>query len=131
MRKTIAMIALLYAAPLARDHMARALVFAPVPKPEPTSTGVASWYGPGFDGRLMASGAVFQASARTAAHRTLPFGTIVVVQDEGSGRAVEVMVNDRGPFAGNRIIDLSEAAAADLGMTEKGLATVALYIAER
>ena len=128
MRKIIALIALLHAAPLARDHMDRALVFAPVPNPEPTSTGVASWYGPGFDGRLTASGAVFHADALTAAHRTLPFGTIVAVHDVDSGRIVEVTITDRGPFVGNRIIDLSQGAAQELGMTDKGIARVALFV---
>jgi rare lipoprotein A len=128
MRSIIVTAAILYAAPLARDHMDRALAFAPVP--QPTSTGLASWYGPGFDGRLTASGAVFHADDLTAAHRTFPFGTIVVVRDVESGRTVEVTINDRGPFTGNRLIDLSQGAAQELGMTDKGVTHVAIFVKE-
>jgi len=126
MRKTVASLALLFAAPLASDHMDPVAPSDPVP----FSTGVASWYGPGFDGRLTASGTVFRAAGATAAHRTLPFGTVVVVHDLDSGRSVEVVINDRGPYAGDRVIDLSQGSAAKLGMTDKGLTRVALFVKE-
>ena len=89
-------------------------------------TGVASWYGEPFHGRPTASGEVFDTYALTAAHRTLPLDTCVEVQRLGDGRTVTVKVNDRGPFAdvGNRIIDLSFAAAQVLGLIEPGTGEV-------
>lgn len=89
-------------------------------------TGEASWYGARHHGRRTASGAVFDRAALTAAHPSLPFGTRVKVIHLANGRSVEVVINDRGPFAGNRIIDLSQAAARALGMIESGTATVRL-----
>jgi rare lipoprotein A len=86
--------------------------------------GPASWYGPGFHGRLTASGERFNALAMTAAHRTLPFGTRVRVKHANSGRSVVVRINDRGPHAHGRIIDLSRASAQVLGIG--GVATVTL-----
>lgn len=88
-----------------------------------TQTGIASWYGPRFHGRRTASGERFDQNAMTAAHRTLRFGTIVVVTRK-SGRSVEVRINDRGPFIRGRIIDLSRTAAAELGIKNAGLAPV-------
>lgn len=73
-------------------------------------TGIASWYGPGFHGRLTASGERFNQYAMTAAHKTLPFGTIVRVTNLNNGRSIVVKINDRGPFKPRRIIDLSKAA---------------------
>jgi len=93
--------------------------------------GIASWYGPGFHGRRTASGEIYDMYAMTAAHRTLPFGTIVKVVDLETGRSVVVRINDRGPFIEGRIIDLSYAAAVELGMVEKGLARVGLKIVRR
>lgn len=78
--------------------------------------GIASWYGPGFAGRRTASGEVFNPHALTAAHRSLPFGTRVQVTSERTGRSVVVRINDRGPFGGGRIIDLSSGSAHALGM---------------
>lgn len=89
--------------------------------------GRASWYGPGFDGRRTASGERFQSQAMTAAHRSLPFGTRVRVTHVASGRSVVVRINDRGPFHGNRIIDLAAAPARLLGLTSTGLAYVSLH----
>jgi rare lipoprotein A len=89
--------------------------------------GVASFYGPGFEGRRTANGERFDPGALTAAHRTLPFGTCLRVRNLGNGREVEVRVNDRGPFAGGRILDVSTAAARILGMLERGLAKVRLF----
>ena len=90
--------------------------------------GIASWYGPGFHGKRTASGEVYDMYAMTAAHRTLPFGTIVRVVDLDTGRSVVVRINDRGPFVEGRVIDLSYAAAVELGMVRKGLARVGLQI---
>ena len=86
--------------------------------------GAASWYGPGFHGRKTASGERFNPHAMTAAHRTLPFGTKVRVVNERTGRSVVVRINDRGPYAHGRVIDLSRAAAQMIGLS--GLANVTL-----
>jgi rare lipoprotein A len=86
--------------------------------------GVASWYGPGFHGRLTANGERFNTNSLTAAHRTLPFGTRVRVTNATTGRSVVVRINDRGPFTRGRVIDLSKAAARAIGVT--GVAQVVL-----
>jgi rare lipoprotein A len=86
--------------------------------------GGASWYGPGFHGKTAASGQRFDQNAMTAAHRSLPFGTVVRVTDQRTGKAVKVTINDRGPYHGNRIIDLSKAAAAKLGIQKAGTGKV-------
>ena len=97
------------------------------------SDAVASFYGPGFNGRQTANGEIFDQNALTAAHRTLPFGTRVIVTDLESGRSVIVRINDRGPFAKrsdgsfSRSIDLSVGAAAAIGLDiQRGLARVRL-----
>ncbi|MEA1834648.1 septal ring lytic transglycosylase RlpA family protein [Methylobacterium durans] len=87
-------------------------------------SGVASWYGPGFQGRRTANGERFNTHAMTAAHRTLPFGTRVRVTNRTNGRSVVVRINDRGPFVGGRVIDLSNASARALGVS--GTARVSL-----
>jgi rare lipoprotein A len=89
-----------------------------------TETGKASWYGKAHHGQRTASGERFDMHALTAAHRTLPFGTIVRVTDLRSRKFVNVRINDRGPFRRDRIIDLSYAAAKKLGITERGTARV-------
>ena len=91
---------------------------------EVSFTGRASWYGPGFHGRRSASGEVFDQNALTAAHRTLPFGTIVRVTNVNNGASVTVRINDRGPFGGGRVLDLSAGAARAIGMIQSGVATV-------
>ena len=88
--------------------------------------GGASWYGPGFNGKRAASGEIFNENAMTAAHRSLPFGTKVQVVDQNTGKSVEVTINDRGPFHGKRIIDLSKAAATALGFRNRGTTSVCL-----
>ncbi|MGN6487885.1 MAG: septal ring lytic transglycosylase RlpA family protein [Devosia sp.] len=88
--------------------------------------GGASWYGPGFHGKKTASGQKFNENAMTAAHRTLPFGTKVQVTDQRTGKSINVTINDRGPFHGARIIDLSKAAAAKLGTKNAGVGKVCL-----
>ncbi len=90
--------------------------------------GKASWYGPGFAGRRTASGEVFDPSQLTAAHRELPFGTLVRVHNLDNGRSVVVRINDRGPFKSSRVIDLSRAAAEALGMLGPGTADVRLEV---
>src|SRR5690606_26117103 len=77
--------------------------------------GVASWYGPGFHGRKTANGEIYDQNEFTAAHRTLPFNTLVRVENLRNGRSVIVRINDRGPFVDDRIIDLSHKAARNLG----------------
>ena len=94
---------------------------------EPHSTGVASYYAAKFDGRRTASGETFRNGGYTAAHRTLPFGTMVRVTR--GGKSVVVKINDRGPFTPGRVIDVSQAAARDLGLIGPGHATVTLALA--
>ena len=90
--------------------------------------GLASWYGPGLHGRRTASGTVHTGAALTAAHRSLPFGTLLRVTNLRNGRAVVVVVDDRGPFVRGRVIDLSLAAARRLGMVRDGVAPVRLEV---
>ncbi len=88
--------------------------------------GSASWYGPGFNGKKAASGEKFNQNAMTAAHKTLPFGTVVRVVYQRTGKSVNVRINDRGPYVGGRIIDLSKAAASQLGIIGPGTGKVCL-----
>ncbi|HHK67129.1 hypothetical protein DRJ24_03430 [Candidatus Acetothermia bacterium] len=90
--------------------------------------GIASWYGPGFDGNYTANGEIYDMNGISAAHKTLPFGTIVRVVDLETGRSVVVRINDRGPFVEGRIIDLSKGAAERLGIIDKGITKVGLRI---
>lgn len=92
--------------------------------------GTASWYGRKFHGRKTASGERYDMNELTAAHRSLPFGTIVRVVRLDSGEAVVVRINDRGPFVDGRIIDLSRAAATEIDMISDGVAEVELYLLE-
>lgn len=91
-------------------------------------TGVASWYGPQFHGKQTANGAIFDMNRVTAAHRTLPLPSYVRVTNLDNGRSLEVLVNDRGPYAKNRIIDLSRRAAQLLGYDVKGTALVRVEV---
>jgi rare lipoprotein A len=86
--------------------------------------GIASWYGPEFDGRPTASGEIFNSAKYTAAHPTLPFGTVLLVTNRHNNRQITVTVNDRGPFVAARIIDVSRAAAEQLDMLFTGTAPV-------
>ena len=90
--------------------------------------GLASWYGGKFHGRLTANGERFDADDLTAAHKTLPFGTVLKVTNIDNGRSVTVRINDRGPFVENRIIDLSRGAAEKIEMTGTGVAPVTLRV---
>src|SRR5579872_2605253 len=93
-----------------------------------TETGVASWYGAPYDGRHAASGEVYDMRQLTAAHRNLPFQTWVEVTNLSNGKQVDVRINDRGPFAKGRILDLSQAAARDIDMLRAGTAQVRLKV---
>jgi len=90
--------------------------------------GIASYYGEGFNGNVTANGEIFDMYALTCAHLTLPFDTIIRVTNLDNDREVTVRVNDRGPYVGGRIIDLSKGAAEDLGMLEAGTANVLLKV---
>ncbi|HKW97334.1 MAG TPA: septal ring lytic transglycosylase RlpA family protein [Bryobacteraceae bacterium] len=97
----------------------------------PSESGIASWYGTSFDGRLSASGEIYDQEQLTAAHRDLPFGTRVRVRRVDRGDSVVVRINDRGPYVKSRIIDLSHAAAVQLGMIDGGVAEVTIEVVER
>ncbi len=92
---------------------------------KPLQKGVASWYGPGFHGKKTANGERFNTNALTAAHKTLPFGTQLRVTNERTGKSVVVRINDRGPYAHGRVIDLSKAAAQAVGIEGVGQVTFA------
>lgn len=98
------------------------------PSPEVIERGQASWYGGKFHGRRTASGEVFDTHRLTAAHRTLPFGTLVEVRNLDNDRTVTVRINDRGPFVRGRVIDLSHEAARQIGMVGPGTAKVELAV---
>lgn len=95
---------------------------------EEIERGIASWYGPGFEGSLTKSEEKFHSAALSAAHPDLPFGTIVKVTNLRNYRSVNVKINDRGAFGHSRAIDVSESAANELGMIQDGLAPVAIYL---
>ena len=97
-------------------------------KPQSTLNGHASWYGPGFHGRKTANGERFDRNEMTAAHKTLPFGTLVRVIDSKTGSSVLVRINDRGPYIRGRLLDLSEGAAQRLGIRGRGTGDVRLEI---
>lgn len=102
-----------------------ATVFA---QPVMAQCGGASWYGPGFHGKKTASGQRFNENAMTAAHKTLPFGTVVKVTNQKTGKSIKVTITDRGPFAKGRIIDLSKVAAAKLGTKKGGVGKVCIAV---
>jgi rare lipoprotein A len=103
---------------------------APLPTAHaPLQRGTASWYGPTFQGHRTANGERYDMHRLTAAHPSLPFGTQVEVRNVRNGRSVKVRVNDRGPFSRKRIIDLSYAAAKEIGAVVSGTAMVELFLA--
>ncbi|MBX7457190.1 septal ring lytic transglycosylase RlpA family protein [Qipengyuania sp. 1NDH17] len=106
--------------------------FEPPVEAEPAGTslgnGVASYYGKRFHGRRTANGERFDMHAMTAAHRTLPFGSRVLVTNPSTGKSVVVRINDRGPFTRGRTIDLSRAAAEEIGIVRRGHGTVELAL---
>lgn len=111
-----------------------ALISCASAKPAPVATdrvaGLASWYGEEYAGRTTANGEIFDPSGLTAAHRTLPFGTVLDVTNPATGKSVRVRINDRGPFVGDRVLDLSYGAAAQLGMIEAGIARIEARIVQ-
>jgi rare lipoprotein A len=118
--------------------VATAIVIACSTPPKPTyfpgypigyvERGVASWYGPGFHGNRTANGERYDMHKLTAAHRTLPLGSIATVRSTSSGREVTVRINDRGPFAKGRVLDLSMAGAQALGMIGGGTDRIELRV---
>jgi rare lipoprotein A len=94
---------------------------------EEIERGIASWYGPGFEGSLTKSEEVFNPAQLSAAHPDLPFGTVVKVTNLRNYLSVNVRINDRGGFGHERAIDVSESAATKLGMLDDGLAPVAIF----
>jgi rare lipoprotein A len=124
-RRTLCLIAL---ALVAGCSVPAAKVAPPIADNRVSQTGIASWYGPGFHGKATASGEIYDQNELTAAHQTLPLGSKVMVTNLENGSATEVLVNDRGPFAKNRIIDLSYAAAQSLKMVGPGTALVRIDV---
>jgi rare lipoprotein A len=104
---------------------------APPASPAGDLRGMASWYGRGTRHRRTANGERFNRLSLTAAHRTLPFGSLVRVRNLGNGKTVVVRINDRGPFSGRRLIDLSYGAGRALGMLGAGIAQVELEVVRR
>ncbi len=94
-------------------------------------TGIASWYGREFNGKKTASGEKFDMNALSAAHRTLPFGSVVEVRNLANGKSVKVKINDRGPFRAKRIIDLSYAAGKKIGIVKSGEGKVGLIVLKK
>ena len=128
----LALLAVTAAGASAQEPMPVSFTAAPAQPAQATlptvTTGFASWYGWQFHGRPTASGERYDMFARTAAHPTLPFDTLVRVSLLGGGGSVEVRINDRGPFVADRVIDLSLGAARELGMLRSGVARVRLQI---
>jgi rare lipoprotein A len=113
---------------LALAVLALALPFGAARASPTIQEGLVSWYGGQFHARPTASGELFDAFAMTMAHPTLPFGTKVRVTNLRNGRSVVLRVNDRGPFVGSRIADLSQAAAEYLGMLRRGVAQARIEV---
>ena len=101
-----------------------------VPDSHHQLSGIASYYSDEFNGRKTANGETFDMHDLTAAHRTLPFNTVVSVTNLDNGKEVQVRINDRGPFVGDRVIDLSLKAAREIDLVSKGTARVSLEIVE-
>jgi rare lipoprotein A len=99
-----------------------------MPQPQEALHGIASWYGEEFAGRTTANGEIFDPSSLTAAHRSFPFGTVLDITNPKTAQTVRVRVNDRGPYIGNRVIDLSYAAAQQIGLIEPGIGDVNIVV---
>jgi len=136
LRATVVIVfALLMASSCARTKTVKQVPQAPqrsvkTVKPGDTERGIASWYGEPYHGRHAANGEVYDMNSKTAAHRTMPFGTWLRVDNETNGKQVNVRVTDRGPFVGDRIIDLSHKAAQEIAMIGPGTARVKLTVIE-
>ncbi len=111
-----------------RSYVVNGVRYVPRSDPDYDQIGMASWYGPGFHGKRTASGRRFDMHAMTAAHKTLPFGTRVRVTNLVNGRTVVLTINDRGPFAKGRIVDVSKRAAERLGFIAKGETRVRVQV---
>jgi rare lipoprotein A len=109
---------------IGRPYQVKGVWYVPKQEPGYDKVGRASWYGPGFHGRLTANGEVFDENRLTAAHPTLPLPSIVEVTNPANGKRLTLRVNDRGPFANDRILDLSREAARRLGTEARGVADV-------
>jgi rare lipoprotein A len=123
-RVLLAWLCLAACAPAQADEVDDGATSIPIPDPPAglPQTGLLSYYAESFHGRLTASGEIFDKDALTAAHRSLPFHTRVKITNLENGRSVIVRINDRGPFLAERIVDVSPAAARELGLVERGLA---------
>jgi rare lipoprotein A len=130
MRAAAALAALLLAAGCASVR-APSPAEPPAPRVGEVQSGIASWYGHPHHGRRTASGETYDMTMLTAAHRTLPFGTVVAVTNARSGASVEVRINDRGPHVAGRIIDLSYEAARRIGLVGEGIGPVRLRVVSR
>ena len=108
--------------------LAAAPVLSSAQAKETVLSGVASWYGPGFHGRTTANGERYNMNDLTAAHKSLKFGTKVRVTNQNNGLSVVVRINDRGPYVGRRIIDLSKSAAQAIDMIGPGTAAVTVEV---
>ncbi len=111
-----------------KPYTINGVTYVPRIDPNYDETGVASWYGPGFHGRPTASGETYDMDALTAAHPTLPLPSRVRVVNLDNGRSIVLKVNDRGPFAKRRIIDVSRRAAKELGFMRRGTARVRVQV---
>ncbi len=126
MKRAFQAVALLSLAACIHRPASQSTASAPTASPSPQSRqqmsahGAAGWVGQEFAGRTTANGEIFDPMLMTAAHRTLPFGTLVDVKNPKTGQSVRVRVNDRGPYVGDRLIDLSYAAARQIGIAESG-----------
>jgi rare lipoprotein A len=131
-RVPLALLLLLLLAGCARKKHVQVAPAAPRPagvtRVGDEETGIASWYGHPYHGRRASNGEIYDMEKLTAAHRTLPFETMVLVRNLDNGRSVEVRITDRGPFVEGRIIDLSRAAARDIAMLGPGTAKVRVRI---
>ncbi len=108
-----------------RPYVIHGKTYYPIPNAEGyRETGIASWYGKQFHGRKTSNGETYNMYSGTAAHKTLPMGTMLLVKNLGNGKTTVVRINDRGPFVKSRIIDLSYSAAKSIGMIGKGTAKV-------
>ena len=118
-----------YSHPTMKPYTVRGIRYYPsVVRVGETFDGVASWYGPNFNGKKTSNGEIYDMYKMTAAHKTLPMNTIVKVTNKDNGKTAIVRINDRGPFVKSRIIDLSKKAAYAIDMTKKGTAKVKLEI---
>lgn len=121
---TLAMTGALLAACASPRQTPSSIAYPSGERPVFTQEGMASWYGKNHHGKTTANGEPFDMNAMTAAHRSLPFGTVVRVTNLSSKRSVKVRINDRGPYSNGRIIDLSAQAARELGIADHGIARV-------